>query len=122
MKHKIVCPKGSSKAHIRRFREQERERRKFSCEICSGPGFELHECIVTRRDAQGLPRVKRAGIFCNCNMILLCKSCHEKQHGLKDARAFWWEKMCEKYGYEEMLDWYASFEWKVPDRRFMKDG
>ena len=123
MNRKIVWPMGSSQTHIRAFRDREKERRNYICEVCGvGGATDLHECIVTRNDAKGLPRVKRVGIFCNCNMVLLCRKCHRVQHGLKDVRTFWWVKMCGLYGYEEMLEWYASFEWKVPDRRFMRDG
>ena len=119
MNRKIVYP--SSQSQVSAWRQQEKERRKFTCELCHRQATDLHECIVTRRDAQGLPRVKRLGIFANANMVLLCRACHREQHGLKDARTFWWVRACGIYGYEEMLEWYASFEWKVPDRRFMRD-
>ena len=117
MNRKIVYP--SSQGQVSAWRQQEKERRKFTCELCGRPGYDMHEAIVTRRDAQGLPRVKRLKIFANANMACLCRECHKKQHASKESKVYWWIRACGIYGYEEMLEWYASFEWKVPDKRFM---
>lgn len=116
----IRCPAKPNPKYIKEWRDKEKERRKYICQSCGcGGATDLHECIVTRNDVMGLPRDKKAKIFCECNMVLLCRACHEEQHALKDMRAFWWDWMGKLYGYEEMVSWYNSFEWKVPDRRFM---
>jgi len=105
------------------WREWVKVRRGFTCEVCGGLGTDVHECIVTRRDAQGLPDDRRINIFATCNLLVLCRRCHKAEHAKKDSRVYWWNRMCKKYGKEAMLEWYASFEWRTPDRRFMEyDG
>jgi len=112
---------GFTRGNVGLWREQQKMARGYVCEVCGvGGATDLHECIVTRRDAQGLPDDKWLGIFANCNMLMLCRRCHKAEHARKDSRVFWWDRMCEMYGKEAMLEWYASFEWKTPDRRFME--
>lgn len=120
--NKIVIPENFTRGNIYMWREQEKARRKGICEMCGrANATDLHECIVTRRDAQGLPWERRKLIFANCNMILVCRACHREIHGTRNARTLWWTKMCGIYGFAEMVRWYEGFEWKVPDRRFMRN-
>jgi len=119
---KIITPAdaGFTRGNYMAWREQEKERRGFRCEWngCNEVGLELHECIVTRNDAKGLPRDKWLRIFSNCNMVLLCRKHHEEAHGTKHSRTTWWATMCGIYGFGAMIRWYNGFEWKAPDRRF----
>ena len=119
---KIITPAdaGFTRGNYHKWREQEKERRGFRCEWdgCTEIGAELHECIVTRKDAMGLPSDKWLRIFANCNMILLCRYHHEAAHAMSNSRTSWWVKMCGIYGFGPMVRWYNGFEWKVSDRRF----
>ena len=112
---------GYRKKNIEQWRSMIKWQRGMICEE-GGEGditCHLHECIVTRRDGQGLPDAKKLRLFSNCNMVVLCPVCHKKAHGQKDSREIWFARMCERYGEKEMREWYAGFGWKSPETRFM---
>jgi hypothetical protein len=122
---KIINPAdlGYTNSTISQWRSIVKWQRNGVCEECGKPDVacHLHECIVTRQDARGLPDERRIRIFSNCNMALLCDACHRKAHGEKDSREKWWAIRCQQYGEKAMREWYAGFQWKAPERRFMPD-
>jgi hypothetical protein len=112
---------GYTKSNIETWRNIVKWQKKGACEGCGQPAHHLHECIVTRRDAQGLPDERRLRIFSNCNMVLLCLGCHRKAHGDRTSKERWWAVMCQRHGEQAMREWYAGFQWRAPERRFMPD-
>ena len=110
---------GYTEDNIELWRNQVRSERRYQCADCKGFGGELHETIVTRQDARGLPPERRLRIFSDCNMVTLCKPCHEKRHGTKDARGAAFAEACAVYGESAMREWYAGFEFRSPEARFM---
>jgi len=113
---------GFTIVNVQLWRNRVMAERRFCCEDCGGFGVEMHETIVTRGDAHGLPDEKWLRVFSDCNMACLCRACHKKRHGTDDFRGVAWKEACETYGEEAMREWYAGFEFKTPEARFSRDS
>ena len=76
----------------------------------------LHEGILWRSEVMGFPFPTRLSVFADCNSFPICRTCHK----IPPPREWFFDLSCHRYGEQEVREWYASFDWKVPpDRRFM---
>jgi len=87
------------------------------CLVCGEPFsvFDMHEGIVTRRDAQGWK--KSSLIMTELNCIPLHHACHLDNPPSRQAV---WDYQREFYGKEALLAWYNGLPWKAgrPPRYF----
>jgi hypothetical protein len=94
------------------------------CIVCLEKGrkrgaIHLHEGILWRSEVMGFSFPTRLRVFADCNSFPVCGLCHK----YAPPREWFFEWSCRRYGEQEVREWYASFNWKVPpDRRFMPDA
>lgn len=89
------------------------------CLACGKPfaAFDMHEGIVTRRDAQGWKPTQRQMIMTELNCIPLHHGCHLDNPPSRDLV---WEYQKGYYGTSILLEWYEGLPWKSgkPPRNF----
>ena len=88
------------------------------CMICgkSFSGFDLHHGILSRRDVQGWPRLRRCLINVEMNLIPLHSVCHMDRPPSREAA---WEYQMEFYGRDLLDQWYYHLPFKIgPPRLF----
>lgn len=110
---------GYTKKNISLWRWDVFERLGPDCVVCGRGADHLHEGIVWRSEAMGFPFPERLNAFAECNSFPICAECHTEP----PPRAWFFERSCARYGEDEVREWYASFEWKVPPViGFMPEG
>ena len=89
------------------------------CMVCrkSFGRFDLHHGIVSRRDVQGWPKLRRCLIDVEMNLIPLHHfPCHMNSPPSREAV---WKYQVEFYGRELLERWYYFLPWKAgPPRLF----
>ena len=89
--------------------------RGFYCEVegCNRLGEEAHHCLY-RRDKH----VKKV-LEEKYNFQLVCHECHA--NGAADSyenRVYFWNKQCERYGKDVMLDWHSRVPYKIKEKAY----
>lgn len=83
-----------------------RERGKF-CERCGEEAMDLHHGIEGRMKKKPELNVEENG-------ELLCRDCHANPGGY-DERVQFWNRQCERYGYDHMRTWHDGLNLKVKE-------
>lgn len=99
---------------IPKWRETLKRRLLARDSVCRGCGEpygipHMHEGIISRGQAMGLPKRKRIRIYDSRNCVLLCPSCNLGLGG-KSApdRQKVWDEHVVMYGGDAMNEWYES--------------
>lgn len=86
-------------------------------EGCMMPATQLDECLMTRRDAMGLPVEKYRKVFASCNLAVLCRKCNTERAHDRDGA---WERAVARYGRERVVKWYQGLQLKAPRTGWLK--
>lgn len=81
------------------------------CEWCHDrPAVEKHHMLVHRM--KGVPELNNER-----NLLKVCRRCHESgQVNSYFSRCYFWACQCDKYGYEDMMNWYSSLPLKIKEK------
>lgn len=89
--------------------------RGYYCEVdgCNRLGQEAHHCLY-RRDKNVKDVLEQ-----KYNLQLVCHECHA--NGDADSfenRLSFWNKQCQRYGKETMLNWHNNVPYKIKERAY----
>ena len=78
-----------------------------ACERCPEDATDLHHGLIGRMK-------KKPELNVEENAELLCKECHKNVGGYNERCEFW-EKQCERYGYDHIKAWYDGLNLKFKE-------
>lgn len=82
------------------------------CEVdgCLRLATEAHHCLFGRRKGKRHPVSE---FDMDENLQLVCEECHAAKAKSHENKVSFWERQCERYGKEHMLEWLENLPPKI---------